>query len=190
MTGYTSSTMEKSADQVLSGWTGDQQEIVRGLIGKYGLPDEYTENLFVWRNRDRWSEIAADRFSTPHAFPFQHDDSIECSTPYRVPDGKVMELAQFDGSVTVRRTQGLLCARCHDEQANFLALNLAHDIARGAIDVDEARQRYVQVMIDYRRGAPTPYMDALQFPARTGTRDPDTSLITGAELQTAASRGR
>ncbi|MDQ3477432.1 MAG: hypothetical protein M3492_14190 [Actinomycetota bacterium] len=31
-------------------------------------------------------------------------------------------LAEFDGSVIVERTAGEVSARCHDEQANFLAL--------------------------------------------------------------------
>ncbi len=32
-------------------------------------------------------------------------------------------VAEFDGSVIVERTAGEVSARCHDEQANFLALN-------------------------------------------------------------------
>jgi hypothetical protein len=41
---------------------------------------------------------------------------------------KCSELVAFDGSVTDKRTQGLLSARCNNEEANFLALNLSHDI--------------------------------------------------------------
>jgi hypothetical protein len=48
-------------------------------------------------------------------------------------------LAEFDGSVIAERTAGEVSARCHDEHANFLALNLMHDIVTGAKNVEEAR---------------------------------------------------
>jgi hypothetical protein len=50
---------------------------------------------------------------------------------YRVPIKFFTLLAQFDGSVVAERTAGELSARCHDEEANNLALNLAHDIVVG-----------------------------------------------------------
>jgi hypothetical protein len=55
---------------------------------------------------------------------------------YRVPPEKFTELAIFDGSVIVERTADEVSARCHDEQANFLAglviraLPLAHLLFR------------------------------------------------------------
>ena len=47
---------------------------------------------------------------------------------YAVPVELVGALAAFDGSVMVERTTGELSARCHDEQANMLALNLADEL--------------------------------------------------------------
>lgn len=55
-----------------------------------------------------------------------------------MPTGKFTPLARFDGSVIVGRTTGEVSARCHDEGANSLALNLRHDIVVGARRVDEA----------------------------------------------------
>lgn len=40
----------------------------------------------------------------------------------------------------VERTRGELAARCDKEEMNYLALNLANDIATGKVDVDEARR--------------------------------------------------
>jgi len=59
-------------------------------------------------------------------------------------------LAHFDGSVTVSRSRGLLSARCHDEEANHLAVNLAHDIITGSKTVAQARQAYVDTMLAFR----------------------------------------
>jgi len=55
---------------------------------------------------------------------------------------KFRALAEFDRSV-VERNAGEVSARCHDEQANFLALNRMHGIVTGAKSV-QARDYYVK----------------------------------------------
>jgi hypothetical protein len=42
------------------------------------------------------------------------------------------------------------CPRCHDEEANFLALNLMHDIVTDSKTVQEARKYYAKEFVDYR----------------------------------------
>jgi hypothetical protein len=69
--------------------------------------------------------------SSLHNFPAPHTDSVESFIDYRVPVQKFTPLAEFDGSVIAERTAGEVSARCHDEQANFLALNLRDDIVTG-----------------------------------------------------------
>src|SRR5690349_22621952 len=92
------------------------------------------------------------------------------------------ELARFDGSVVVERTAGEVSARCHDEQANFLALNLMHDIVTGTKSVKEARDYYAKEFADYRRKQPTPYMERLRFtPGNGNTADSDSRLLSDAE---------
>jgi hypothetical protein len=49
-------------------------------------------------------------------------------------------LAEFDGGV-VERNACEVSARCHDEQASFLALNRMHGIVTGAKSV-QARDYY------------------------------------------------
>ena len=83
----------------------------------------------------------------------------------------------------VERTAGEVSARCHDEQANLLALNLMHDIVTCAKSVEQARNYYAKEFADYRRKKPTPYMDKLHFsPARQGAADPDTRVLSDADL--------
>ena len=93
-----------------------------------------------------------------HAFPAPHIDSVESVLDYRVPPEQVSALAAFDGSVIVERTAGEVSARCHDEQANLLALNLVHDLVTGAKDVQEARAYYAEEFLNARRKQPTPYL--------------------------------
>ncbi len=59
---------------------------------------------------------------------------------YKVILDKYNDLAQFDGSVTVDRTQGTLAARCDKQENNFLALNQAHDVITGKKTVEEERK--------------------------------------------------
>src|SRR5690349_7916499 len=101
------------------------------------------------------------------------------------------ELARFDGSVITERTSGEVSARCHDEEANFLALNLMHDIVTGAKTVEEARAYYGKEFLDYRRKKPTPYMNGFQFTANTGNaNDPDTPILSDEDLKQAANEGQ
>jgi hypothetical protein len=76
-------------------------------------------------------------------------DSVEAFLDYRAPVDKFTPIAQFDGSVTTERTAGEVSARCHDLEANCLALNLMHDLVTGAKSAQEARAYYKEVL-DYR----------------------------------------
>jgi hypothetical protein len=115
---------------------------------------------------------------------------VESVIDYRVPPEKVSALAEFDGSVVVERTAGEVSARCHDEQANFLALNLMHDIVTGAKSVDEAREYYAKEFADFRRKKTTPYMERLRFsPADGDAGDPDRRILSDADLEKAKKEG-
>lgn len=176
------------AAETIAAWPNDARGVAEGVIDTYGQPDEVSESRLIWHDRDPWVEIVAYRATWHHEFPFPHNDSIECVTRYGVPLEKLRHLAEFDGSVTVRRTPGHLSATCHDEQANFLALNLAHDIATGVRTVGEARAAYVQNMVDYRAGRPTPYMDGLRFAPQPDAADPDVAVTSAHELRLRAER--
>lgn len=109
---------------------------------------------------------------------------------YHVPVDKFTTLAEFDGSVVVERTAGEVSARCHDEQANFLALNLMHDIVTGAKNVQEARNYYAKEFADVRRKEPTPYMEGLRFsPMDRSAADPDTRMLSDEDLKEATKEG-
>jgi hypothetical protein len=124
-----------------------------------------------------------------HQFPAPHFDSVESVLDYRVPPEQFTPLAQFDGSVIAERTAGEVSARCHDEQANFLALNLMHDIVAGAKGVEEARAYYAEEFLDARRKQPTAYMEQLRFQPGTDTADPDQRVLSDQDLEQAVQEG-
>jgi hypothetical protein len=91
--------------------------------------------------------------------------------------------------VIVERTAGEVSARCHDEEANNLALNLMHDIVTGKKSVQEARDYYAKEFISYRRKESTPYMDELCISSGTDTADPDERVLSDKDLEQAKKQG-
>lgn len=172
-------------------WPEEAREATQLVIDQYGEPDEATETQLIWHRPGPWKRIVATKAFYQHNFPVPHSDVVESVIDYRVPVDKFSELAKFDGSVVVERTAGEVSARCHDEQANFLALNLMHDIVTGNKTADAARAYYAKEFADYRRGKPTPYMDGLRFKPEAGNAaDPDTRLLSDADLEAAGKEGQ
>ena len=105
-----------------------------------------------------------------------------------------MSESLLDGSaeaIAAAVRAGEVSARCHDEEANFLALNLMHDIVTDAKTPDEARHYYATEFANYRRKMPTPYMERLRFTPGDGTAaDLDRRLLSDDDLERAAEEGR
>lgn len=180
---------QKSSKHV-ENWPQESREAAELVAEQYGEPDEVTATQLVWHRPGPWKRIVATKVFYDHYFPAPHHDSIESVIDYRVPPEKFSDVAAFDGSVIVERTAGEVSARCHDEQANFLAHNLMHDIVTGARSVEEARAYYAKEFGDYRRKKPTPYMQKLRFaPGEGSTADPDVRVLSDEDLQQAKREG-
>jgi hypothetical protein len=180
-----------SAATIIADWPEQSREAAQTAIEVLGEPQESTPTHLHWHEIGEWRRVTAQREFYEHEFPAPHIDSVESVIDYRVPPERFSDLAAFDGSVIAERTAGVVSARCHDLEANRLALNLMNDIVRGAKTVDEARQYYAKEFADYRRGKPTPYMRKLHFtPGLDDPRDPDERVLSDAELQEAVEEGR
>jgi len=182
--------MTAHASQIIQSWPEESREATRLVLDKYGEPDEATETQLVWHRRGPWKRIVATKVFYDHNFPVPHTDCVESVIDYRVPVSMFDEIAKFDGSVICGRTTGEVSARCHDEEANSLALNLMHDIVTGKRTADDARAYYAKEFADYRRKKATPYMERLRFkPAERGTADPDKRLLSDQDLEQAMKEG-
>jgi hypothetical protein len=180
--------MHANAAQTIAKWPAEAREAAQLVIDAHGEPDETTDSSLVWRDAAPWKRIVASREFFRHEFPAPHIDAVESFIDYRVPPDKFTPLAEFDGSVIVERTAGEVSARCHDEQANFLALNLMNDIVTGKHDAASARDYYAKEFLDYRRKKPTPYMERLHFAPQSGA-DPDQRVLSDADLERAKEEG-
>ncbi len=182
----------KSATDILAGWPEEAREAAGLVVKQYGEPHEATESALTWHGVGSWKRIVAQRAFWQHTFPAPHTDSVETFVDYRVPPEMFTPLAQFDGSVMVERTSGEVSARCHDEQANSLALNLMHDIVTSQKTADEARDYYATEFLDARRKQPTPYMDKLNFTSASSAAaaDPDERVLSDEQLAQAENEGK
>lgn len=184
-------TTTEQGSAIITGWPDESREAAELVIEAYGEPQEATDTELIWHQPGQWKRIVATRAFYDHAFPAPHIDCVESFLDYHVPTEKFSDLARFDGSVIAERTAGEISARCHDEQANFLALNLAHEIVTGERSVDEARSYYAEEFLNARRKRPTPYMQELRFsPSSVGTTDPDERMLSDAQLQEAVEEGK
>ena len=167
---------KSDVDKYLAGWKAKPREVADKMIAKYGQPDEATAQRLIWHNNGPWKYTELVNEEIPHNFPVPHTDMLYQSIRYRVADAdKVSSLFKYDGSVIVERTKGELAARCDKEEANFLALNLANDVATGKRSVDDARRFYNDaIMKMMKEGKPGPYLQGFQFTAaQSSVGDPD-----------------
>jgi hypothetical protein len=179
-----------SGSEIIAEWPEESREAAQLVIDKYGEPHEASDSFLVWHKVGAWKRIVASKVFWEHNFPAPHYDSVESVLDYRVPIEFLTPLAEYDGSVVVERTTGEVSARCHDEEANNLALNLMHDIVTRAKTVAEARGYYAKEFLDYRRKQPTPYMEKLRFEPSGKTADPDERVLSDGDLERAAQEGR
>jgi hypothetical protein len=161
------------AKQIVQSWPADARKAAEMTLQKYGQPAEATSERLVWKNNGPWKRTIITKEETDHSFPAPHKDVMEQVIDYKVPPDKFDDLARYDGSVIAERTKGELSARCDKEEANFLALNLANDVAMGTRSVEEARDYYARAIKDLMSGKKDPYVQKLQFTPQRRTADAD-----------------
>ncbi|MBC7785720.1 MAG: hypothetical protein H7144_17975 [Burkholderiales bacterium] len=162
------------AEKMVASWPEASKMACMAMMEKYGPPNEMTPTHAMWMNNGPWKWTCVSSMATEHKFPVAHEDVMEQAIDYRVPPEMVSKIVMYDGSVTVKRTEGLLTARCDKEGANFLALNLAHEIATGKRSVEEARMEYAKQIDMVMKKQPAPLTEKLMFaPMKDKANDTD-----------------
>jgi hypothetical protein len=174
----------ESATQIVASWPKDAKHTATQMIVKYGAPAEATPTQLTWLNNGPWKRTVVQKEEIDHAFPMPHKDVMLQVVDYEVPEDKVDEFVQYDGSVYVDRTRGELAARCDMEAANLLALNLADEIATGKRSVADAREFYPKAVMAHLEKKPTPYTQKLLFSSKRGA-DPDKTTVAPDMLKKA-----
>lgn len=168
------SSIHPILDQILGGWSGVPKDTVYLLINKYGLPNEASSRRIIWYNNGPWKRTIVYLDTVPHNFPAPHLDHLAQTVDYKGPIPFFDELARFDGSLYLDRTAGEATAKCHEEAANFMALNLMHDIVTGRRTVEDARRFAAENAHRLQtQGQASPYQENILFPRQIDTADPD-----------------
>lgn len=162
----------------LENWPETAKKAANAMIDKYGEPHEQTESMLIWNETGPFTNTIVYKEEIQHDFPMPHKDVLEQIINHDAPLDKYSELAQFDGSVIVERTKGTIAARCDKEAANFLALNLAHDIIEDKKTVEEAREFYADAMMRMMQGEEVEYVKKLTFNLPTANvNNPDETIM-------------
>jgi hypothetical protein len=171
--------MPEKWSTVIQKWPDAPHRAVMGMVEKYGQPDMVCSNSIEWLKLPIYAWLKITSAEVEHNFPLPHKDFIEVAVPYKVPRTEIRMLAEFDGSLTVMPTQGLVSSCCDSESHNLIALNLAHDVIQGKIIPEEARRIFAEIVEDVNKGKKHEYAEALQFTVERidTTREPDKSLI-------------
>jgi len=126
-------------------------------------------------NNGPWKMSELVNEEIQHDFPMPHHDMFRQVINWKVPADKFDDLAEYDGSIVVERTKGEVSARCDKEEANFLAINLAHDIVTGKRSVSDARKAYTEAVGEMKHPE---YMKGFTFTPPMGMQgDPDKATI-------------
>ena len=166
-----------SVQRSMAGWHAASQEAANAMMAKYGAPASMTPDMMVWNRTGPWKRTIIYREAVQHNFPMPHPDVMEQFIDYRVPTDRVDELAMYDGSVIVERTKGEMSARCDKEGANFLAINLANEIAMGRRTPEDARRMYGEQIKMMKARQMTPYTSGLMFTPPPSGNDPDRPIM-------------
>lgn len=164
---------QASMDRTMASWSEASRKAVAFMTDKYGPPAEMTASMAVWNETGPWKRTIVYSEEIQHDFPMPHPDVMEQFIDYSLAPEMYDEMAMYDGSVIVERTKGEMSARCDKEPANFLALNLANEIATGERTVEDARRMYAEQIKAMMAGQPAPYTEGLMFtpPATAGYTD-------------------
>jgi hypothetical protein len=174
----------QTVEAIIADWPKMARSAADEIIKKYGQPNEAIPSRLIWYNNGPWKRTVVYRHEIPHNFPQPHTDVVEQFIDYRVPPEKLSELAKFDGSLIVERTAGEVSVRCDMEAANFLAINLMHEIVTGKLTAEEARKSLSETISAYVMNRSAPYAEAFQFELPEGqTADKDTTTIAGAMVR-------
>ena len=177
--------MDKMMMPDLKSWPEPSQMAAKEMMDKYGKPNETTPHMLVWYNIGPWKKTTIYDLETKHIFPVDHTDVMEQVIDYKVPANKFSALAEYDGSVSVHRTDGEISAKCDFEGANFLALNLANDVITGKKTVKAVRDFYTNAIKEFVLEKKTsPYMKSFQFSvSKGGTGFTDQSAVSKKLLE-------
>ncbi|MBI5241228.1 MAG: hypothetical protein HY926_12215 [Elusimicrobia bacterium] len=148
------------AQAAIAGWPAYPAMAARAMMEQYGPPDELDALHLAWSRNGPWLRTVVHKTAQ---FPFSSQDVLEQTVIHAVPQERWPALAGFGHGVSYDPASGELSSRSSSEETNFLALNLAVDIARGRMSPEEAGSLYSRSVAESMAGRYSRYMQGLLF---------------------------
>jgi hypothetical protein len=157
------SARQETPQTIIRGWPVLARTIAKAMIEKYGTPDQFDRKSLVWFNKGPWKRTIVSRVALRHHRNGRDKDYLQQTIGFIVPADKVADVKAFNSLINVSRTAGELSFCSESEAKNFLAVNLAHDIAADNKTVPEARALYAKTLRLSAAGKSSPDMHGLMF---------------------------
>lgn len=136
-------------------WFESPRIMSRVLMERYGPPSVLAPEVATWYEREPWKRITV------------HGDApenyLEQTVGYRTRPSAVAPLRKFGQGIRIDLIKEELSARSNTEALNFLALNLANEVAAGRRSPKEARDFYLRTEKLAAAGKSSPYTERLLF---------------------------
>ena len=113
----------------LASWKNDEpRDFVNALSKKLGQPDEITQSLAVWYNKDGFKRIEVRDEYILHCCPGPHYDFVYSTIDLHVPKKFVRTFADSSESILLDLLKNEVSARCATLSANAVTLNYVLDV--------------------------------------------------------------
>jgi hypothetical protein len=144
-------------------WPAPSRLAVAMITAKYGHPNAISPEEVVWLDNGPWKRTRVLRLRKPGEPRQDAGGVLQQSVRYDLTQASVVPLTRFDPRLKWDPAQRELSARSGSEETNFLALNLADEIARGVRTPQQASDFYKDTVRLSESGKSSPYMESLRF---------------------------
>jgi len=158
---------ESLAAGIVETWAPASRETAGRLLERYGPPDAFAANALAWRDKGPWKRIVLLNADADYVRRLGSGDDLRQTVSYRLSASRRAALEAFSDKVSASADGAELSALSDDERLNFLSLNLADAVARGALTPVDAQREYVKAVELAASGKSSEAMTRLLFaPAR------------------------
>lgn len=163
--GITADGLESAQTPEISirGWPEFARSTALMLIEEYGEPDQFNQQALVWYYNGPWQQTDVFRDAGVRHSAMRANDYVKQAVSYQVPAGKIAALKRFNKGLGIDTVRGEMSFQSESENMNFLALNLAEEIAANKRSVEDARAFYIKTRRLAGEGKSSPYLQRFLF---------------------------
>lgn len=139
----------------VAGWHATPRGAAQLMLERFGPPDQSTPIAVIWKERAPWKRITVHK-------DWQYSP-LEQTVSYYVPRHRMEMVRALKNGIGVDIWNNELSAQSGREALNFLALNLADEIAREQRAPEDARAFYDKTVELSAAGKSSYYLEGLLF---------------------------